>query len=348
MRRSALGRILWWAAPILLVAGIVLKAADLRKIADALVGARPGWLAGALVLAVLFTLNQGALYRAIFRLFDVKISLRASVRLALVMAFGSLAPAGTVAGIAYFVAAAREHGIPGPRAILTSLAFYLFDYGALLPFVAAGVTVLLNHHDAEARLVIAGGAVLLATAAAAGALLWGLADGRALGTASRLASAVNALVARLHRRPVDPQRAAAWVADLREIAVLLRHSRRRLPALFLYGLAAQVFSLGILAAVLRAVGAPLSIAIAVAGYAVGAIFAVVSIAPSLGIVETAMTLALVSVAVPLDKAVAAAVLFRLSTLWLPMLAGYVAVRYARGAASPHPSTLPPPSKSRVA
>ncbi len=111
MRRSALGRILWWAAPILLVAGIVLKAADLRKIADALVGARPGWLAGALVLAVLFTLNQGALYRAIFRLFDVKISLRASVRLALVMAFGSLAPAGTVAGIAYFVAAAREHGI---------------------------------------------------------------------------------------------------------------------------------------------------------------------------------------------------------------------------------------------
>ncbi|OLD60916.1 MAG: hypothetical protein AUI83_01500 [Armatimonadetes bacterium 13_1_40CM_3_65_7] len=203
MRRTVLGRILLWAAPILLVAGIALKAADLREIAGAVVGAKPGWLAVALLLAILFTLNQGALYRAIFRLFDVKISLRVAVRLALVMAFGSLAPAGTVAGMAYFVATAREHGIPGPRAILTSLAFYLFDYGALLPFVAAGVTVLLTHHGAEAGIVIAGGVILLATAAAAAALLWGLADGRGLETASRLASAVNTFVARLHRRPVD-------------------------------------------------------------------------------------------------------------------------------------------------
>lgn len=338
MRRTGLSRILWWAAPVLLVAGIALKAADLREIGGALVGARPGWLAIAVVLGGLFTLNQGALYRAIFRLFDVKISLRESVRLALVMAFGSLAPAGTVAGMAYFVAAAREHGIPGPRAILTSLAFYLFDYGALLPFVAVGVIVLFTHHGAETPLVIAGGAVLLLTAAAAGALLWGLADGRALGTASRLASAINTFVARLRRRRVDPRRAAAWVGDLRQIAVLLRRSRRRLPALFLYGLAAQILSLGILAAVLRAVGAPLSMAIVVAGYAVGAIFAVVAIAPSLGIVETAMTLALVSLALPVNEAVAAAVLFRLYTLWLPMLAGYAAVRHARGTPAARQST----------
>src|SRR5437867_10588630 len=222
MKRTGLGRILWWAAPILLAVGIASRAADLREIAASLVGVKPGWVAAALVLGVLFTLNQGALYRAIFRLFDVRISLRESVRLALVMAFGSLAPAGTVAGIAYFVSTAREHGIPGPRAILTSLAFYLFDYGALLPVVAAGVTVLLTHHGAEVRLVTAGGIVLLITAAVGGALLWGLADGRALGTASRLASAINVLIARLHRRPVDRRRAAAWVADLRQIAIHLR------------------------------------------------------------------------------------------------------------------------------
>src|SRR2546427_10050509 len=253
MKRTGLGRILWWAAPILLAVGIASRAADLREIAASLVGVKPGWVAAALVLGVPFTLNQGALYRAIFRLFDVRISLRESVRLALVMAFGSLATAGTVAGIAYFVSTAREHGIPGPRAILTSLAFYLFDYGALLPFVAAGVTVLLTHHGAEAGIVIAGGGLLLATAAAAAALLWGLADGRGLETASRLASAVNTFVARLHRRPVDPRRAASWMEDLREIAVHLRRSRRRLPTLFLYGLAAQLSSLGVLAAVLRAV-----------------------------------------------------------------------------------------------
>lgn len=338
MRRKGLGRILWWAAPVLLAAGIASRAADLGEIGAALVGAKPGWLAAALMLGVLFTLNQGSLYRAIFRLFDVRITLRESVRLALVMAFGSLAPGGTVAGIAYFVAAAREHGIPGPRAILTSLAFYLFDYGALLPVVAAGVTVLLTHHGAEARLVIAGGIVLLITAATGGALLWGLADGRALPTASRLASAINTLIARLHRRPVDRRRAAAWVADLRQIAIHLRRNRRRVPALFLYGLAVQVTSLGTFAVVLRAVGAPLSPAIVVAGYAVGAIFAVVAITPSLGIVETAITLALVSVGVPVDQAVAAAVLFRAMTLWLPMLAGYVAVRHARSPAPARSST----------
>jgi len=320
MKRTGLGRILWWAAPVLLAAGIASKAADLREI-------------GASLLGVLFTLNQGALYRAIFRIFDVKISLRESVRLALVMAFGSLAPAGTVAGIAYFVATAREHGIPGPRAILTSLAFYLFDYGALLPVVAAGVTVLLTHHGAEVRLVTAGGIVLLILAAAGGALLWGLADGRALGTASRLASAINVLIARLHRRPVDRRRAAAWVADLRQIAIHLRRNRGRVPVLFLYGVAVQLTSLATFAAVLRAVGAPLSPAVVVAGYAVGAIFAVVAITPSL-----AITLALVSVDVSINQAVATAVLFRLNTLWLPMLAGYIAVRHARSAAPARSST----------
>src|SRR5207247_664265 len=169
MKRTGLGRILWWAAPILLAVGIASRAADLREIAASLVGVKPGWVAAALVLGVLFTLNQGALYRAIFRLFDVRISLRESVRLALVMAFGSLA--------------------------------------------------------------------------AGGALLWCLAAGRAFGTASRLASSINVLIARLHRRPVDRRRAAAWVADLRQIAIHLRRNRGRVPALFLYGVAVQLTSL---------------------------------------------------------------------------------------------------------
>src|SRR5437867_6232724 len=157
MKRTGLGRILWWAAPILLAVGIASRAADLREIAASLVGVKPGWVAAALVLGVLFTLNQGALYRAIFRLFDVRISLRESVRLALVMAFGSLAPAGPVAGIAYLVPTAGGHGIPGPRAFPPTLAFYLLDYGALLPAVAAGVPVLLPHHVADVRLWTAGG-----------------------------------------------------------------------------------------------------------------------------------------------------------------------------------------------
>src|SRR5207249_2034343 len=172
---------------------------------------------------------------------------------------------------------------------------------------AAGVTVLLTHHGAEVRLVTAGGIVLLIPAAVGGALLWGLADGRALGTASRLASAINVLIARLHRRPVDRRRAAAWVADLRQIAIHLRRNRGRVPALFLYGVAVQLTSLATFAAVLRAVGAPLSPAIVVAGYAVGAIFAVVAITPSLGIVDTAITLALLSVDVSTTHAVPAAV-----------------------------------------
>ncbi len=111
-----------------------------------------------------------------------------------------------------------------------------------------------------------------------------------------------------------------------------------MPVLFLYGVAVQLTSLATFAAVLRAVGAPLSPAVVVAGYAVGAIFAVVAITPSLGIVETAITLALVSVDVSINQDVATAVLFRLNTLWLPMLAGYIAVRHARSAAPARSST----------
>jgi uncharacterized protein (TIRG00374 family) len=341
MKRTTLGRILGWAAPLLLAAGVASQATNLSGIADALVGVKPGWLAAAGGFAVLFIVNQGALYRAIFRLFDVKISLRASVRLALAMAFGSLAiPAGTVTGIVYFVAAAGERGVPGPTAVLTSLAFYLFDYGALLPFVAAGGAVLLKQQGAEALPAIAGGMVLLVTAIAAGTLLWGLADGRAMRTVSRLASAVNRIIARLHRRPVDPRRAAEWVDELREIAVHLRARRGWLPALFLYGLATQLLNLGILTASFRAVGTPVSAGILVAGYAVGTIFSMVSIVtPSgLGFVEATMTLALVSLDVPVEPAIAATVLYRLFTFWMQLLVGYISVRHARAAPTAHPST----------
>lgn len=341
MKRTSLSRILGWAAPLILGAVVASQAANLSGIADALVGVKLGWLAAAAGLTALFIVNQGALYRAIFRLFEIKISLRAAVRLALALAFGSLAiPAGTVTGIVYFVAAAGERGIPAATAVLTSLAFYLFDYGALLPFVAAGVAVLLKQQGAEALPAIAGGIVLLVTAVAAGTLLWGMADGRAMRAVSRIAAALNAIIARVHRRPVDPRRAAEWVDELREIAVHLRRRRGGLPALFLYGLATQLLNLGILTVSFRAVGTPVSAGILVAGYAVGTIFSMVSIvSPSgLGFVEATMTLALVSLDVPLEPAIAATVLYRLFTFWLQLLAGYISVRHARPAPTAHPST----------
>ncbi|MBI3976131.1 MAG: flippase-like domain-containing protein [Armatimonadetes bacterium] len=74
--------------------------------------------------------------------------------------------------------------------------------------------------------------------------------------------------------------------------------------------------------------------ILVAGYVVGALFMVVSVTPSgVGVVEGAMTLTFASLGVPVATAVAATLLFRLFTIWLPLLAGFATVRRLRPGAA---------------
>ncbi|MDQ7843394.1 MAG: lysylphosphatidylglycerol synthase transmembrane domain-containing protein [Armatimonadota bacterium] len=325
-------RILWLLAPVAILAAVVLRTSELSTLREVFVSAAPPALLAAAVLAAAFTVNQGALYRGVFRIFATEIALGDAVLLSLVMAFASLAlPAGTASGIAFFVTAARDRGIAASRALLTGLAYYLFDYAALTPVLLLGLMVLHLHHDLGPASLAAVGFFYIVALTVAALVAWGLIQPQFV--ASRIARA-NAWLRRRLRwtRRLLPQRSSAFGDEIQEILTQVRAQPLRAIPPLLHAAILQVISIALLAVVFAALDYRLAPAVLIAGYAVGAVFMVVSITPSgAGVVEAGMTLTLTSLGVPLEVAAAGTILYRLYTFWLPMVAGFLTLRLLRPA-----------------
>jgi len=320
-------------APPALFLAVLLRVADLGALRTALLPAAPQWLLAATLLAAAFAVNQGALYQGVFAVLGEDVRLGQAVHLSLVMAFGSLAlPGGTASGIAYFVSAANDRGIGPSRALLASLAYYLFEYGALLPVLLIGVAVLRLHHDL-APASLAALAFFYGTAlGTAGLMVWGVVRPHTVARTLTVSAAwLHRMVPGI-RRFLIPPAVARFADEIQEILVLARRRPFRALRPLLHAALLQVIALALLDAVFVALGVRLAPAVLVAGYAVGTIFMLVSITPSgAGIVEGAMTVTFASLGVPLEVAASATVLFRLYTFWLPMITGFLTLRFMRPA-----------------
>lgn len=325
--------VLWLLAPPGLFLAVVLRIADLSALRSAIVPAAPAWLLAASALAAAFAVTQGALYQGVFAVLGEEVTLGSAVSLALVMAFASLAlPGGTASGIAYFVSAARDRGIASSRALLAAFAYYLFEYGALLPVLLIGMAVLRGHRDLAPGALIALVVFYVLALGTATVMVWGVVrpervTQRLIETADWLRRTIRGV-----GRWLPAPAVARIVAEVREILVVARRSPSRAARSLLHAALLQVIALGLLDAVFAALGSRLAPAVLIAGYAVGTVFMLVSITPSgAGVVEGAMTVTFTSLGVPLEVAVAATVLFRLYTFWLPMLAGFLTLRWVRPA-----------------
>ncbi len=326
---SGLRRALWILAPILLLLVFVSQTAELRTLARLFAGADLGWLVAALLLQVVFAINQGAFYEAVFQLLDTAVPLRTSIWLSMVMAFASLAsPAGTATGVAYFVAAARGVGVPAARAFWASLVYYLFDYSAGLAALLAGLLILLSKRDLRlSQLIIAGLFFVLVVGAAALVIRLVVAPATVPNLLARVGGVIDRVGVWVRRRPfLGQERIAEWSRDLQEVIATVRQNPRRAIRPWLHALAVEILGLATLAAVFQAIGYSLHPGVLIAGYAVGLFFMVVSITPSgVGVTEGAMIVTFTSLDVPLETAVAGALLFRLFTFWLPLVAGFIAL-----------------------
>jgi len=322
---------LWLLAPVALFAAAILRIAELSSLLAAFEGATLIWLLVAGVLAAAFAVNQGAIYRGVFGLLGVSVRLAEAIRLSLVMAFASLAlPAGTASGIAYFVTSARARGIGSSRALLAGLAYYLFDYGALIPVLLAGIAVLRAHHDLGAAPLVALGGFFLTALAVGVLVVSGLVyPEQVVRIVAGFAGRIGA-VARTVRRRRPRDSSSEFADELREILTMVRSRPEQSLRPLAHAVMLQAISVGMLGVVFAALGVRVSPAVLIAGYAVGAIFMIVSVTPAgVGVVEAAMTFTFVSLGISLEIAAAAAVLYRLYTFWLPMFAGFVALRLQR-------------------
>jgi uncharacterized protein (TIRG00374 family) len=323
-------RVILLLAPVALFAAIVLRTAELSSLRAVFSSAAVPALLAAAVLAAAFAVNQGALYQGVFRMFATEIPLSDAVRLSLVMAFASLAlPAGTASGIAVFVSAARDRGIASSRALLAGLAYYLFDYAALTPVLCVGLAVLRLHHDLGTVSLVAVGLFYVVALGVAGLVVWGLVQPQLV--AARIARAHAWMRRRLRwTRRLLPQRSAAFGEEIEEILRRVRTRPDRAWPPLAHAIVLQVIAIALLQVVFAGLGHGLPAAALIAGYAVGAVLMVVSVTPSgVGVVEAGMTVILTSLGVPLEVAAAGTILYRLYTFWLPMIAGFLALRLLR-------------------
>lgn len=69
----------------------------------------------------------------------------------------------------------------------------------------------------------------------------------------------------------------------------------------------------------------------ITGYSIGVLFMAVAITPQgVGVVEGVMTAAFVSLGVPVARATIAVLAYRGISFWLPLLTGFIALRWVRG------------------
>jgi uncharacterized membrane protein YbhN (UPF0104 family) len=309
--RSGLGNIIGLvigAAALSAVVAASVAWGDRAEFERILSEAHPWWLVvGVLLQAATYLMPAGGWW-AVLRRAGRPAGLWELYSLALVQLFTNQAlPVGGMAGLVVVLSGFDQRGVPRPvglAAMLVDQFGYLISYnlailGALAWFAALGLLdpVLL-------------GVGLLAVAIGAGigaALVWATSPGRALpawvARSERLSGLARDLLEADHGLVRDP-RLLAWSAALRFGNVALD--------------AATTW------ACLGAVGQHVAPTDAAAAFVVASVGRSLGLVPGgLGTYEGSSIAGLVLLGVPLEPALAATLLFRLLSFWLPMVPGLV-------------------------
>ncbi|WP_027355747.1 lysylphosphatidylglycerol synthase transmembrane domain-containing protein [Desulfofundulus thermocisternus] len=300
------------------------QAAEFRRI---LQQSRWWWIAAATLLQMVFLINQSALYHAAYRMARLPAGFGRLLELVISAAFVSaVVPGGTISGTGLMVYDAVRRGQDAARAVLASVIFYIFDYLAFLVILLLALFYLfsrgnLQFYELAAAAVLAGGIgtllLLLLLLTCRPVLLANLA-GRLARTAGRLSRKVE-------------EHALHWEEKAGEITGRLSDALQAMiknrPALLraaIHALLVEGIGLMQLQALFLAFGGSPGAGRLITGYAVGVLFMIVSVTPQgAGLMEGAMTAAYTSTGIPLEQAVLVTFTYRVLSLWLPTIGGFI-------------------------
>jgi uncharacterized membrane protein YbhN (UPF0104 family) len=297
------------AAVLAIVGLVVLLAPGLGEVRDRLEGARPEWIA----LAVVFEALSGVSYVLMFRpIFCEHMRWRTSWEIAWSeLAMGSLVPASGAGGLALGAWILHEGGMPGERIARRSVAFFLIK--SSVNFVAVAV---------------------LGTALAFGLFgpdlsLWLTA---APAAASLLVIGLVLLIPRLGLgRPPGPDagRVRRGVAAARRAlvhgtgeAVEILRSRNRLVLVGALGY--WVWDNAVLWATFHAFGSAPALTVILMGYLIGQLGGLLPLPGGLGGIDGGLLGTLVVYGTPVATTAAAILAYRVILFWLPLIIGGIA------------------------
>lgn len=315
---------------------VVTRFVDIAELLTTLQRGQPLWVGTALIVHLLWLLNQAALYQALYTLVKLPASINHLLPIVLASNFINFStPSASLGGLVLFLNDARQRGLDASRVVLVNLLFVLLNVIWFAIILAFGLTMLFIWHDLKLYQVIAA-AILFANVllligglVLAGwqpqllnrLLLWGV-------------RIINSLGQRLLKRKLLKVEQATRFSIEFSQAAALSHGGRRLGRPFFHTFLVDALDLAVLGTCFLAFpsgGTPIALPMLITGYSIGVLFMAVAITPQgVGVVEGAMTAAFVSLGVPVARATIAVLAYRGISFWLPLLTGFIALRWVRG------------------
>jgi uncharacterized protein (TIRG00374 family) len=310
---------------------VIGKIAELQAIVATLKRGDLRFIFLALLVELLWLVNQAASYRSIYHLLGIPEEIRNLIFMAAAANFVNVvAPSVGVGGIAVFVSQARRGGYSSARVMAAGVLFVLFEYLGFLIVLSLGLVVLIRRNNLTAAELTAS-VILVAAAAVMGVLVYlGMHSSRRLGDLLAWAARqINSLF-----RPVlghdylSEGRAHVFAVDMAAGLYEARSQHGSLLQPVVLAVSSKILLILILLLMFLAFKVPFTLGVLVAGFSIGYLFLIVSPTPAgIGFVEGALTLALNSLNVPLGAAAVLTAAYRGVTFWIPLFIGMLAFRW---------------------
>jgi glycosyltransferase 2 family protein len=318
---------------IILLLGIIFvisRFTELQSIVETLQRGNLWFLGLALCIEIVWTINCGASFRAIYRAMGIEEQIATlSFMVSAANLANTVAPSAGVGGLAIFISEAHRRNYSPARVTVSGVLFLLFDYLGLICVLALGIIVLIRRNDLT-MVVITASALLVGLASIFAFLLnLGMQSAQALGNAlAKIAHAINRLVYPfIHREYLSEVRAHEFARDAAEGLMEMRGRPKSMLLPMLLALTNKTFLILILTSVFLAFKVPISVGTIIACFSIGYLFVIISPTPAgIGVVEGALTLALSSMYISLSDAAVLTLAYRGITFWIPLLFGMVSIR----------------------
>jgi uncharacterized protein (TIRG00374 family) len=309
---------------------IVGKLSELQTIAETLQRGIWWFIGLALIVEVIWVLNSGASFQAIYRAMGIEEQIGTLSLMVIAANFTNIiAPSGGVSGLAIFMSEARRRNYSTARAAVAGVLFLLFDYLGLISILLVGLVILIRRNDLTLVVIIASAALVGLAMLFAYLLNLGMQSAVALGNAlAKIARFLNRIARPfIHREYLSEQRAHEYAHDAAEGLINMRSQPRSMLLPLLLAFTNKASQIIILTLVFLAFKIPISIGTIIACFSIGSLFVIISPTPAgIGVVEGALTLALTSMYISLEDAAVITLSYRGITFWIPLFFGMISLR----------------------
>jgi len=314
----------------LAIAFIYFSFSELENIGTTLHHSDLRFLGAALLIEIIWLLNNAVTLRSIYRL--VGIEERKAYMFLVISAtnfINTIAPSAGIGGMAILWDEAKKRNHSAGKVTFVGTLYILMDYAAFICVLALGWIVLIRRNNLSIAEVIASIVLLLIAFAFASVVYLGYRSQERLGRVlAWMARTVNRILRPFMRRDyLQVGRAYVFAEEFAEGIASVKGRNRQMLWPFLFSLNNKALLVCILALSFLSFTTPFSVGTIVAGFSIGHLITIVSPTPAgLGFVEGALPLTLNSLGVPWEAAILITLAYRALTFWFFMAVGAVAFR----------------------